>query len=106
MSFIVVFLWKTSMFQDQALMQKSLKAFAAKSPSLANQLGILSPPSSNHRSAQNSSSYREESGSDSDEPLQKSKYFKAREREREEKRLKGKYKSVTRIGKRVEVSCF
>ncbi|KAJ1519897.1 hypothetical protein ONE63_004137 [Megalurothrips usitatus] len=76
--------------EDQALMQKSLKAFAEKSPSLANQLGILSSPSSNHRSAQNSTSYKEESGSDSDEPLQKSKYFKAREREREVKRLKEK----------------
>lgn len=70
-------------------MQKSLKAFAEKSPSLANQLGILSPPSSNHRTAHNSTSYKEDSGSDSDEPLQKSKYFKSRDKEREEKRLKG-----------------
>lgn len=77
--------------QDQALMQKSLKAFAEKSPSLANQLGITPSPSTNHRTAQNSSqSYKEESGSDSDEPLKKSKYFKAREREREVKRMKGK----------------
>ncbi|XP_034230674.1 nipped-B-like protein [Thrips palmi] len=76
--------------EDQALMQKSLKAFAEKSPSLANQLGILSPPSSNHRSAHNSTSYKEDSGSDSDEPLQKSKYFKSRDKEREEKRLKEK----------------
>ena len=77
--------------EDQALMQKSLKAFAEKSPSLANQLGITPSPSSNHRASHNSmQSYKEESGSDSDEPLQKSKYFKAREKEREVKRAKEK----------------
>lgn len=76
--------------EDQALMQKSLKAYAEKNPSLANKLGIVATPSSNHRSAHNSTSYKEDSGSDSDEPLQKSKYFKSRDREREVKRQKDK----------------
>lgn len=57
-------------------MQKSLKAFAEKSPSLANKLGITNK--------------LEEVESDSDEePKNKSKYFKAREKERELQRKKG-----------------
>lgn len=64
-----------------------MKAYVKKSSS-GNQSSNMSSPS-NHRSAHNSTSYKEDSGSDSDEPLQKSKYFKAREREREVKRLKG-----------------
>uniref|UniRef100_T1I4R0 Nipped-B protein n=1 Tax=Rhodnius prolixus TaxID=13249 RepID=T1I4R0_RHOPR len=62
--------------EDQVLMQKSLKAFAEKSPSLANKLGITNK--------------LEEVESDSDEePKNKSKYFKAREKERELQRKKG-----------------
>ncbi|XP_073999685.1 nipped-B cohesin loading factor [Rhodnius prolixus] len=63
--------------EDQVLMQKSLKAFAEKSPSLANKLGITNK--------------LEEVESDSDEePKNKSKYFKAREKERELQRKKEK----------------
>jgi hypothetical protein len=68
-------------------MQRSLRAFAEKSPTLASKLGITS----NHKII-NSSQHLQtvDSGSDSEgEPKNKSKYFKAREKERELQRQKG-----------------
>jgi hypothetical protein len=75
-------------FQDQALMQRSLRAFAEKSPTLACKLGITS----NHKISRNANQHHQtiDSGSESDgEPKNKSKYFKAREKERELQRQKG-----------------
>jgi hypothetical protein len=70
-------------------MQRSLRAFAEKSPTLASKLGITP----NHRISRNvDQHYRiidSESESES-EPKNKSKYFKAREKEREIQRQKGK----------------
>jgi hypothetical protein len=75
-------------FKDQALMQRSLRAFAEKSPTLASKLGITS----NHKISRNATQHLEtvDSGSDSEgETKNKSKYFKAREKERELQRQKG-----------------
>jgi len=69
-------------------MQRSLRAFAEKSPTLASKLGITS----NHKISRNATQHLEtvDSGSDSEgEPKNKSKYFKAREKERELQRQKG-----------------
>jgi hypothetical protein len=69
-------------------MQRSLRAFAEKSPTLASKLGITS----NHKISRNATQHHEtvDSGSDSEgEPKNKSKYFKAREKERELQRQKG-----------------
>ncbi|XP_069694432.1 nipped-B-like protein A [Periplaneta americana] len=75
--------------EDQALMQRSLRAFAEKSPILACKLGITS----NHKISRNANEHLQaiDSGSDSEnEPKNKSKYFKAREKERELQRQKEK----------------
>ncbi|PNF24471.1 Nipped-B-like protein [Cryptotermes secundus] len=75
--------------EDQALMQRSLREFAEKSPTLACKLGITS----NHKISINASQHLQtiDSGSDSEgEPKNKSKYFKAREKERELQRQKEK----------------
>ncbi|KAG8234266.1 hypothetical protein J437_LFUL006511 [Ladona fulva] len=76
--------------EDQALMQRSLKAFAEKSPNLACKLGLTG----NHKNTRSTEKpkYREmdtESESD-DEPRNQPKYFKAREKEREIQRKKDK----------------
>lgn len=81
-------LFESCSFQDQALMQRSLREFAEKSPTLACKLGITS----NHKISINASQHLQtiDSGSDSEgEPKNKSKYFKAREKERELQRQKG-----------------
>ncbi|XP_071439398.1 nipped-B-like protein [Hetaerina americana] len=75
--------------EDQALMQRSLKAFVEKSPTLACKLGLTG----NHKitRSMDTPKYKEmdtESESD-DEPRNQPKYFKAREKEREIQRKKG-----------------
>ncbi|GLH15037.1 hypothetical protein R5R35_008246 [Gryllus longicercus] len=73
--------------EDQALMQRSLRAFAEKSPNLASKLGITA----NNKVTQGMDKHNQhiESGSESeDEPKSTSKYFKAREKERELQRQK------------------
>ena len=79
-------------------MQKSLTAFAEKSPALANKLGIM-PSAANHRGAHSTApKYKEDSGSESDdEPLRPPKYFKNREKEREVKRQKGELIDVSSL---------
>ncbi|XP_021940290.1 uncharacterized protein LOC110839964 [Zootermopsis nevadensis] len=74
--------------EDQALMQRSLRAFAEKSPTLACKLGITS----NHKISRNANEHLQTIDSESEsegEPKNKSKYFKAREKERELQRQKG-----------------
>lgn len=66
-------------------MQRSLRAFAEKSPTLANELGITPNNKLSQRHV-----HKLESGSDSEEePKNRPKYFKAREKERELQRQKG-----------------
>ncbi|KAF4533148.1 hypothetical protein B566_EDAN001690 [Ephemera danica] len=76
--------------EDEALMQKSLKAFAEKSPSLASKLGIVD----NHRSGRQASNrkYRDDPSSDSsdEEPKRRSKFFKSKGKEKEIQRKKEK----------------
>nr|CAD7424434.1 unnamed protein product [Timema monikensis] len=74
--------------EDQALMQRSIKAFAEKSPQLASKLGITS----NHKITKNVDPNKPlDSESESEnEPIYKSKYFKSREKERERQRQKEK----------------
>ncbi|XP_068082252.1 nipped-B-like protein isoform X2 [Anabrus simplex] len=84
--------------EDQALMQRSLRAFAEKSPSLASKLGLTA---NNKRITQTKHLKILDSGSESeDEPKNKSKYFKAREKEREIQRQRDKEER-----KRVSSSC-
>ncbi|XP_046405626.1 nipped-B-like protein isoform X2 [Ischnura elegans] len=75
--------------EDQALMQRSIKAFAEKSPTLACKLGLTG----NHKitRSMDTPKYKEmDSESESDEePKNQPKYFKAREKEREIQRKKG-----------------
>ncbi|XP_049783352.1 nipped-B-like protein [Schistocerca cancellata] len=72
--------------EDQALMQRSLRAFAEKSPTLAKKLGVTP----NNRLRQRNIQHIESGSESDDEPKNKSKYFKAREKEREIQRRKDK----------------
>ncbi|XP_046684148.1 LOW QUALITY PROTEIN: nipped-B-like protein [Homalodisca vitripennis] len=66
--------------EDQALLQRSLKEFTEKSPSLAKEMGLTR----NHKRP------RIESESESEDEPRKTKYFKARDKEREIQRRKEK----------------
>jgi hypothetical protein len=83
-------------YQDEALMQKSLKEFAQTKPDLANKLGITNSKEKekekeNNRRASARSKYREVSSSSESEDEKKpnSKFFKNKGREKEALRKRG-----------------
>lgn len=86
------FFYNENVYQDEALMQKSLKEFAQKQPDLANKLGITNnKEKENNRRASARSKYREISSSSESEDEKKpnSKFFKNKGREKEALRKRG-----------------